>query len=107
MGWSCSAEADKVMRHITQECLKQTGQQNVYKEGGHIYMWEIDAVEHDDGSIRGHSYRFNANGSVTKAGAFKISGDGKKITGFGKLALSQGPVTPKIKKEQFKLQKYQ
>lgn len=107
MGWSCRAEASATMGRITKACVAQTGQQNVYKHGGQKYMWEVNQrIDHKDGSITGTIHKF-VSGGIVKAGSFKISGDGTKVTGTGMATLAGASgAKAAVKKERFTLQKY-
>jgi hypothetical protein len=95
------------MGKITKACLAQTGVQNEFKQNGQKYFWEYNAVTHKDGSITGSIYKLTASGHHTRAGTFKISGDGKTVTGTGMAALAGASgAKPAVKKERFTLQKY-
>ena len=81
MGWSCRAEASKVMHKWTHACVEQTNSQNVFRVGADEYFWEISRTEHDDGAITGTIVRVvekRPDGSSTcrKVGTFRIDGDG-------------------------------
>jgi hypothetical protein len=74
-----------VRRHLVRAaCVLQTGSQNVFVVDGRCFMWEESHKEHADGAITGAVYRFNeaydprstASASVTRAGTFRINGDG-------------------------------
>lgn len=108
MGWSHRAEAGAIMRRITDACVRLTGQQNVYKHNGQKYMWEVNPVDHKDGSITGSIYKYMASGHVSKQGSFRISGDGTKVTGLGLAALAgNSALNPVKKKGSFTLQKFE
>jgi hypothetical protein len=94
--------AGNTMARITKSCINQTGSQNVYKYKGIRYMWEINPVEHRDGSITGTIYRFDAGQRV---GAFKISGKGTIVSGYGLSSLIGEPGVPK-KMERLDIQRY-
>lgn len=104
MGWSHRAEAGYVMEKITKACIRFTGSQNTYTRDNVKYFWEINPTTHKDGSITGTVYAFSTG---RKIGAFKISGDGTKVTGPSHFVALAGLSTsaPK-KKERFTLQKY-
>jgi hypothetical protein len=106
MGWTHRAEAGAVMQRITAACLRQTGVQNVYKHNGSKYMWEVNPVSHKDGSITGSIHKYLSSGAVLRAGSFKISGDGKKVTGIGLAGLAGASVAKAVKKGRFTLQKF-
>jgi hypothetical protein len=78
MGWSCRADAAKVMDKMTQYCIEQTDSQNRYKDAkGNEYFWELSRTEHDDGAITGTIWKLINGGTHCKrSGSFRIEGDG-------------------------------
>lgn len=107
MGYSHSSEAGRTMNAITKACLNQTGIQNVYKYNNGKYMWEINHVTHEDGSITGTIHKY-VTGGIVKIGPFKISGGGRVISGRGLSILTGANAVgmPKVKKSRVTLQKY-
>lgn len=77
MGWSCSVAASDVERSWSEVCLTQTGLSNTFRSGNRTYFYEVESVEHDDGSITGHVFRLTADNQAYEAGTFKIDGLGK------------------------------
>lgn len=85
MGWSCGAEANKVVQAWAQACIESTGAQNTWKDAkGVEYFWELARTEHADGAITGTVWRFLTTGPNTqsaaryakRSGSFCIEGDG-------------------------------
>lgn len=87
MGWSCRADASKVMDLWTAMCIATTGSSNVWKSGNDFYMDEHSGKEHDDGGITGTIMRFLPNmpdgsvditkpGTCVKVSTYRINGDG-------------------------------
>src|SRR6266404_1345874 len=94
MGWSCRADAAKVMDIWTAWCVSETGSSNTYPYGGRFYFHEISRKEHADGAITGSilvikdaagtpvtAYDKDAPLFAKKSGSFKISGDGEFVRG--------------------------
>lgn len=77
MGWSCARRAAYRLDAITNACVKETGSQNVYLDGGRRFMWETSRREHVDGAITGTIYALDDNGYIQKRSSFRIDGDGK------------------------------
>lgn len=92
MGWSCRADAGRVMDAWAAACVAATGSQNTFVVDGVEFFWEVSRTEHADGAITGTVYRtvrkptpedlatnpYCAGWSV-KAGSFRIAGDGRII----------------------------
>lgn len=76
MGWSCRADAGRVLDKMTQACVASTGMQNTYKVNDVSYFYEVSRTEHEDGAITGSIYRMLAGNMAQKAGSFRIEGDG-------------------------------
>lgn len=76
MGWSCSVAASDVEKAWSNMCLTQTGLSNTFRSGNRTYFYEVDSVEHPDGSITGNVFRL-AGDLAHEAGTFKIDGQGK------------------------------
>ena len=74
MGWSCTADASRVMEAWTAACIAQTGSQNEYRVNDLAYFWET-GPEHDDGAITGRIFRMAPEGCYP-AGAFRIEPNG-------------------------------
>jgi hypothetical protein len=105
MGQSWSSAAGKVFDNITRACIRQSGSQNVYTHNGMQYFWENDGKTHTDGSITGSIHK-KVRGGAVRAGSFKISGDGKKVTGIGLAGLAGASGAKPVKKGRFTLQKF-
>lgn len=76
MGWSCRADAGKVLAKFEEACRKSTGSSNTYKAFGKRYFFEVSGVEHADGAITGSIHRFVDKGRCVRSGSFRIEGDG-------------------------------
>lgn len=76
MGWSCSVAASDVERSWSSVCWAQTGLSNTFRSGKWTYFYELDNVEHVDGSITGHVFRLTGD-LAHEAGTFKIDGQGR------------------------------
>ena len=87
MGYSCSVDADNIMRLWVERCRMDTGMANVYVQKGKKYIFEQSRREHADGGITGGLVRvvsedaFGNPVKCTVAGSFKISGDGTVLRG--------------------------
>lgn len=81
MGWSCRAEADKVVKGWSALCRAQTDTQDRFCVSGAQYFWTISRTEHDDGAITGSVLKITRSEGdsfwAVKVGSFRIDGDGK------------------------------
>lgn len=73
MGYSCRKEAANTLDAIQQECIHQTGTQNLYVRRGKKYFFVTSRKEHSDGRITGKVIQFDTTKPV---GSFCISPDG-------------------------------
>lgn len=81
MGWSCRADASRVLEQMTAACVTSTGMSNTYEVKGQRYFFEVSRTEHHDGAITGAVMKMSpadAQGRCfcTRAGSFRINGDG-------------------------------
>ena len=82
MGWSCAAKADDAMQRVNDECVRQSGSSNVYRDT-RFHFYEVSRVEHEDGAITGSVYTGPLDGeTVRRSGSFRFEPDGR---------LSRGP----------------
>jgi len=73
MGWSCTAEADRVMEQINN--LHDVN--GIYTHKGKKYFIEWSEKEHIDGSISARVMKLVGNGLCKCTGYFKILPDGR------------------------------
>lgn len=81
MGWSCTRLAGDAADRLTTECVKATGSQNHFVNGGRSFFWEIDRVEHDDGRITGEWYEEVGSKYCVERGKFTILPKGTMADG--------------------------
>lgn len=65
MGWSCRAEAYKILGAWSNACYRQTGSSNEFNVKYKEYFFEVSRTEHVDGSITGTIKRFTSRDLVT------------------------------------------
>ena len=95
MGWSCNAAAaltlDAIQAHFNAQAAAngiEQFQNIVVKNGKKYGFWEGSRREHADGAITGTVWRYVDEMRVSKAGSFRIEGNGS-ITRFTGLSTSE------------------
>ena len=76
MGWSCTRTAGHTLDAITEHCIAETGQQNVFTNRGNRYMLEVGR-EQSDGAICATIYKFLEGNSIKRSGSLRIEPNGK------------------------------
>lgn len=81
MGWSCRADAAKILDLWSKACRASTGTSNTWAQGARQYLFELSRTEHDDGAITGAIWRLEPSTGdrflCYRSGTFRIEGDGK------------------------------